>query len=210
MTDLRSTGEASALSPAGAADHPAFRGLAAPLLAIARVMLVYIFIVEGAGKISSDAGLVAYMQAAGVDGRLLPLVISTELGGGLCVLTGLATRLAAVALSGFCLLTAIVFHLGADQAIEFPKNVAIARRFFDPRRLRTGRLVRRRLVGTAARLAQDDFWTNRAAPLHSTVRRRRVSAQEKGVPATPCNPAAPARAPRFRPPVPSLIRTEIA
>ena len=55
------------------------------------------------------------MQAHGVDGRLLPLVILTELGGGLIVLFGFKTRWAAIALFGFCLLTALFFHLAADQ-----------------------------------------------------------------------------------------------
>ncbi len=45
------------------------------------------------------------MQENGVDPRLLPLVILTELGGGLLVLFGLKTRWAAIALCGFCLLT---------------------------------------------------------------------------------------------------------
>jgi putative oxidoreductase len=66
------------------------------------------------------------MQAHGVDGRLLPLVILTELGGGLLVLVGLKTRWAAIALFGFCLLTALFFHSGADQAIQLQKNVAMA------------------------------------------------------------------------------------
>jgi putative oxidoreductase len=89
-------------------------------------MLAYIFIVEGVGKIGSYAGVVGYMQAHGVDGRLLPLVILTELGGGLLVLFGLKTRWAAIALAGYCWLTALFFHLGADQAIHFNKNIAMA------------------------------------------------------------------------------------
>ena len=93
---------------------------------IGRAMLAYIFIVEGAEKIANYAGVVGYMQANGVDGRLLPLVILTELGGGLLVLTGLKTRWAAIALFGFCLLTALFFHLGADQTIEMQKNIAMA------------------------------------------------------------------------------------
>jgi putative oxidoreductase len=97
-----------------------------PLGLVARAMLAYIFIVEGAEKITGYAGVVDYMQANGVDGRLLPLVILTELGGGLLVLLGLKTRWAAIALSGYCLLTVLLFHLGADQAIELRKNVAMA------------------------------------------------------------------------------------
>ena len=83
-----------------------------PLGLLARAMLAYIFIVEGAEKIANYSGVVGYMQANGVDGRLLPLVILTELGGGLLVLVGLKTRWAAIALFGFCLLTALFFHLG--------------------------------------------------------------------------------------------------
>ncbi len=97
-----------------------------PLSLLARAMLAYIFIVEGVGKIAGYAGVADYMEAQGVSGRLLPLVILTELGGGLLVLFGFKTRWAAIALFGFCLLTALFFHLGADQAIQLQKNVAIA------------------------------------------------------------------------------------
>ena len=97
-----------------------------PLGLLARAMLAYIFIIEGAEKIGSYASVVDYMQSNGVSGRLLPLVILTELGGGLLVLFGLKTRWAAVVLSGYCLLTALFFHLGADQTIHFNKNVAMA------------------------------------------------------------------------------------
>jgi putative oxidoreductase len=99
---------------------------AGPLGLVARAMLAYIFIVEGLGKIGSYAGVAGYMQAHGVDGRLLPLVILTELGGGLLVLVGLKTRWAAIALAGFCVLTALFFHSGADQAVELQKNIAMA------------------------------------------------------------------------------------
>ena len=88
-----------------------------PLGLLARVMLAYIFIVEGVGKIGGYAGVADYMQAHGVDGRLLPLVILTELGGGLLVLFG------------FCLLTSLFFHFGADQTVQMQKNIAMAGAF---------------------------------------------------------------------------------
>jgi putative oxidoreductase len=99
---------------------------AGPLGLIARAMMAYIFIVEGAGKIAGYAGVAEYMQAHGVDGRLLPLVILTELGGGLLILFGLKTRWAAIWLCGFCLLTALFFHTGSEQTVELQKNVAMA------------------------------------------------------------------------------------
>src|SRR6202044_1692966 len=76
---------------------------AGPLGLLARAMLAYIFIVEGAGKIAGYAGVADYTQAHGVDGRLLPLVILTELGGGLPVLLGLKTAWAALGFFGFFL-----------------------------------------------------------------------------------------------------------
>jgi putative oxidoreductase len=112
--------------PAFDADLHFLSRWAGPLGLLGRAMLAYIFIVEGVEKIANYSGVVGYMQANGVDGRLLPLVILTELGGGLLVLIGLKTRWAAIALFGFCLLTALFFHLGADQTIELRKNIAMA------------------------------------------------------------------------------------
>jgi putative oxidoreductase len=129
MSQARHTGE-HVTPPAGG---PTFDGdlnflsrFAGPLMLLARAMLAYIFGVAGVSYIGQYAGVVDYMQSNGVDGRLLPLVILTELGGGLLVLVGLKTRWAAIALFGFCLLTALFFHLGADQTIHFRKNVAMA------------------------------------------------------------------------------------
>ena len=89
-------------------------------------MLAYVFIVERVGKIGGYAGLTDHMQAHGVDGRLLPLVILTERAGGLLVLFGFKARWAAIALFGFCLLTGAFFHTGAEQAIQLQKKIATA------------------------------------------------------------------------------------
>jgi putative oxidoreductase len=68
---------------------------AAPyLILIGRIMLSIIFIQYGWSKIFGYAETVGYMNAVGVPGALLPLVILTELGGGLLVLLGLFTRCA--------------------------------------------------------------------------------------------------------------------
>jgi putative oxidoreductase len=94
-----------------------------------RLMLAAIFVLEGEIKIADYAGTLGYMEAYGVPGALLPLVILTELGGGLLVAAGFFARPAALALAGFCLLTALFFHrdIGTtEQFIQFFKNLAIA------------------------------------------------------------------------------------
>jgi putative oxidoreductase len=94
-----------------------------------RALLSVIFIVAGIGKIGAYAGTQGYMESMGVPGALLPLVIALEIGGGLAVLLGWQTRVAAFLLAGFCLLSALIFHadLGDQmQSILFMKNLAIA------------------------------------------------------------------------------------
>jgi putative oxidoreductase len=88
-----------------------------------------IFLFDSYGIIFNYSGVAAYMQDFGVSPRLLPLVILTQLGGGLSILFGLKTRWAAIALAGYALLTAALFHnnfADADQAIHFQKDLAIS------------------------------------------------------------------------------------
>lgn len=101
----------------------------APYLALAgRVLIAAIFVISGYGKIGGYAGTQAYMASAGVPGALLPLVIALELGGGLAIVLGVATRPVAMLLAGFSLIAGLLFHGGADmmQQIMLLKNVAIA------------------------------------------------------------------------------------
>jgi putative oxidoreductase len=80
-------------------------------------MLAYIFVVEGFGKIAGYASLAECMSAHGVDSRPLPVVILTELGGGLFVLFGLK------------LADCVVLRTGSERAIQLQKNVAMAGAF---------------------------------------------------------------------------------
>jgi len=94
-----------------------------------RILIAVIFLTAGIGKIGGYAGTQGYMQAHGVPGALLPLVIALEIGGSLLVIAGLWTRVAALALAAFSLATALLFHANfADpmQQINFMKNLAIA------------------------------------------------------------------------------------
>lgn len=94
-----------------------------------RVLISAIFIMAGINKISGYAGTQGYMESMGVPGALLPLVILLEIGGGLAVLVGWQTRIAAFLLAGFTVLSALIFHanLGDQmQFILFMKNLAMA------------------------------------------------------------------------------------
>ena len=99
------------------------------LALLGRIGLSLIFIISGWGKIAGYAATQGYMESQGVPGALLPLVIALELGGGLAILGGFFTRWVALALAGFTLVAAFLFHANlADQmqAIMFWKNFAIA------------------------------------------------------------------------------------
>ena len=98
-------------------------------ITIGRMLMAIMFLQAGISKTFGYAGAQGYMEAAGVPGVLLPLVILTEAGGGLCVLLGLFTRWWAIALAGFCVLAALFFHWHPEdqmQMINFMKNITIA------------------------------------------------------------------------------------
>ena len=98
-------------------------------ITLGRVLLSIMFIQTGISKIFGYADTQAMMESHCIPGMLLPLVILTEAGGGLCVLLGLLTRWAAIALAGFCMLAAIFFHWqpgDMGQMINFMKNITIA------------------------------------------------------------------------------------
>jgi len=99
---------------------------AAPL---GRILIASIFVISGLGKISAFAGTQAYMESVGVPGTLLPLVILVEAVAGFAIIVGWQTRLAAFALAGFSIASALLFHFNlADQiqSIMFMKNLSIA------------------------------------------------------------------------------------
>jgi len=96
---------------------------------VARVFLGHIFILAGLSKVGAYEGTQGYMDAMGVPGALLPLVILFEVGAGLAILAGWKTRWAAIALAGFSVVSAAIFHNNfgdQTQMIMFMKNVAIA------------------------------------------------------------------------------------
>jgi len=94
-----------------------------------RSFLAVLFLLSGVGKVGAYGATAAYMSSVGVPGVLLPVVITTEVLGALAVILGWQTRITALLLAGYTLLTALVFHTNfADQIemIMFLKNVSIA------------------------------------------------------------------------------------
>ena len=100
--------------------------LTAPL---ARIFIALIFVMSGLNKIPNYDNVAGWMDAMGVSGTLLPLVIMLEILGGVAIMIGYKTRIFALLFAGFCLLSAVIFHSNfADQndMIHFMKNIAIA------------------------------------------------------------------------------------
>ncbi len=96
---------------------------------LGRLLLGHIFLLAGINKISGYEGTQGYMDAMGVPGALLPLVIILEIAGGLAVIIGFKTKWAAYALAVFTVVAGILFHSDfADQMqmILFMKNISIA------------------------------------------------------------------------------------
>ena len=96
---------------------------------IGRVFIALIFVMSGLNKMGDYANTAGWMDAMGVPGGLLPVVIVLEVLGGLAIIIGWQTRIASFLLAGFCLLSALLFHnnLGdQNEMIQFMKNVAMA------------------------------------------------------------------------------------
>src|SRR5436190_11886052 len=73
---------------------------------LGRLLLAAIFLHEAWAKLTAYGAAVAYMQAFGLPGWLLPFAIAVELGCGVLVIAGFYTRAAALVLALFCLATA--------------------------------------------------------------------------------------------------------
>lgn len=95
---------------------------------VGRILIAALFLMAGIGKISGYEGTQGYMEAAGVPGALLPLVIATEILGAILIIVGWKVRQVALALAGYTLLIALLFHFDFGdraQTTHFLKNLAI-------------------------------------------------------------------------------------
>ena len=84
----------------------------APLLAVARVLMAYIFMRGGINKLGAIAATAVQMGNHGIPFPELLVwgAIAMELGGGLLLATGLYARWAALALFFYTFTLALLFH----------------------------------------------------------------------------------------------------
>jgi putative oxidoreductase len=98
---------------------------------VGRILLAAIFIISGLGKIAAPEATQGYIASVGLPAPLLGYLaaIVIELGGGVLLLAGYRTRVAAAGLAVFSVVSALLFHnaLGdQNQLIHFLKNLAMA------------------------------------------------------------------------------------
>jgi len=106
-----------------------------PLALAGRLLLASLFLPAGIGKLTGFAGTVGYIASVGLPlptlGAILALTV--EILGGLALIAGFGTRLAALVLAVFTLVASFFFHAywaaPADQQfvtqLLFFKNIAV-------------------------------------------------------------------------------------
>ena len=106
-----------------------------PLALAGRLLMAWLFLPAGIGKVTGFAGTVGYISSVGLPmpqlGAVVALVV--EIVGGLALIAGFGTRLAAIVLAAFTLVASFFFHaywaVPADQQLIpqllFYKNIAV-------------------------------------------------------------------------------------
>lgn len=117
---LNSTAANPTVTPAGAS--------AAILLG--RVLLSSLFLFAGFGKLTDIAGTAGWFGSIGLPAPTIVAVLVglLELVGGLAILVGFQTRIAALALAAFTVAASLIAHTNfADQVqlLMFLKNISI-------------------------------------------------------------------------------------
>lgn len=105
------------------------------LTLLGRILLVALFLPAGIAKLTGFSGTVGYIASVGLPAASLGAVLAivVEIGGGLALLAGFQTRIAALVLAIFTLGASVFFHAywaaPADQAMVaqllFFKNIAV-------------------------------------------------------------------------------------
>ena len=96
---------------------------------VSRMFMCALFILYGYFKLTGYAGTAAYMAKLGLPSFFAALAVIIELGGGILILLGYHTRLAACGLAIYVVVAALIAHrhfADPNQLSHFMKNMAIA------------------------------------------------------------------------------------
>jgi len=96
---------------------------------LGRIFLSTLFLIEGINKIFTYEGTIQYMENFGVSGYLAIPAIILEILFPLLLIIGYQTKIAALVMTIFTIVVAIIFHTNFDdhiQFITFFKDIAIA------------------------------------------------------------------------------------
>jgi len=102
---------------------------------LGRLLIAALFLPAGITKLTGFAGTVGYIQSMGLPApsAAATLAIVIEIAGGVALIVGYQTRIAALVLAVFTLFASVLFHaywaVPADQAfvtqLLFYKNIAV-------------------------------------------------------------------------------------
>ena len=102
---------------------------------VGRILIAFIFLFAGIGKVTGFEGTVGYIASKGMPLPQLAAAaaIVIELGGSIMLILGWNARVAATALFVFTAMTALIFHnfwavpaeMAQNQMIHFMKNISM-------------------------------------------------------------------------------------
>lgn len=92
------------------------------IILVARILLSFMFIFAGFGKLADPAGTAGMIAGAGVPAAtaLAYLAGLFEFVAGLAVLVGFQTKIAGWAIALFCIFTGVMFHSGTVAVPGWP------------------------------------------------------------------------------------------
>lgn len=112
------------------------KSIQAPLALIGRLLVVWLFLPAGIGKLTGFAGTVGYIASVGLPlpalGAVLAIIV--EIFGSIALILGYQVRIAAIVMAIFTFAASFFFHAywsaPADQQMVvqllFNKNIAVA------------------------------------------------------------------------------------
>src|SRR5262245_38914573 len=100
-------------------------------LLIGRILIGALFLIAAYNKMKGYGGGLTYFGRLGIPAPsiMLPLTILFEVAAGILLIIGYQTRIVALAIAAFCLVTALIAHTNIADGNQFNqllKNLAVA------------------------------------------------------------------------------------